>query len=52
MHSSIPRPNHCLRPPIERIYNSDAEIDDVGDVARCERHPIHFCGGCEQCIDR
>ena len=52
MHSSIPRPNHCLRPPIERIYNRHAEIDDVGDVARRERHPIHFCGGCEQCIDR
>jgi hypothetical protein len=30
----------------------DAEIYDVGDVARCERHPIHFCGRCEQCIDR
>jgi hypothetical protein len=47
MQSSVPQPNQQLSLPFERVENTDAEIDDVGDVARGERHPIHFCGGRE-----
>ena len=36
---------------IEWIENVDSQPFYIGIIARHQRHPVHFGGGCEQAID-